>query len=157
MEKTAIQDYYSTNFAQCYGCGKLNEHGYQIKSYWEGDESVCRFTPEPYHTAIPGFVYGGLLASLVDCHGTGTAAAVKAREDGIDLSKDPAPRFVTAALKVDYLKPTPINGALVLRATPTEIKGRKITIEIRLFAGDLLCVKGEVIAINIPEGAEFGK
>ena len=41
----AFQDYYPENLAVCYGCGRLNEHGYQIKSHWDGDESVCTFLP----------------------------------------------------------------------------------------------------------------
>jgi hypothetical protein len=80
MSEKAFQDYYPDYFAVCYGCGNLNELGHQIKSYWDGDESVCHFQPKPYHTALPGYVYGGLLASLVDCHGTGTAAAAGYRE-----------------------------------------------------------------------------
>ena len=62
----AFQDYYPDQLAHCYGCGRLNEHGLQIKSYWEGDDSVCHFQPHPHHTAIPGYVYGGLIASLID-------------------------------------------------------------------------------------------
>ena len=75
MEEKAFQDYYPDNWNLCYGCGALNEHGLQIKSYWDGDETICHFEPQPYHTAYPGYVYGGLLASLIDCHGTGTASA----------------------------------------------------------------------------------
>ena len=41
----AFQDYYPDEWAQCYGCGRLNEYGLQIKSYWDGEESVCTFTP----------------------------------------------------------------------------------------------------------------
>jgi len=53
----AFQDYYSDNFASCFGCGRLNEHGLHIKSYWDGEESVCRFQPEHYHTGgFPGNV-----------------------------------------------------------------------------------------------------
>ena len=74
----AFQDYYPEDVAHCFGCGRLNEHGHHIKSYWDGDETVARFVPRPYHTAIPGYVYGGLIASLIDCHGTGTAAAAAA-------------------------------------------------------------------------------
>ena len=66
--KKAVQDYYPDDIAVCYGCGKSNKHGYQIKTYWEGEETVSRFQPEPYHTAFPGYVYGGLIASLIDCH-----------------------------------------------------------------------------------------
>ncbi len=65
MAEKAFQDYYPDHTAHCYGCGRLNEHGLQIKSYWDGDETVCHLTPRPYHTAIPGYVYGGLIASLM--------------------------------------------------------------------------------------------
>ena len=77
----AFQDTYPENVAHCYGCGRLNEHGHQIKTYWDGDETVTRFQPHPEHTAIPGFVYGGLIASLIDCHSTGTAAAAAYRAE----------------------------------------------------------------------------
>ena len=115
-EKVAFQDAYPDDVALCYGCGRLNEHGYQIKSYWDGDESVCHYVPEPYHTAIPGYVYGGLLASLVDCHSTGTAAAAAYRAAARDLGSEPALRFVTASLQVSYLRPTPLGPTLELRA-----------------------------------------
>ena len=63
MSKKSIQDYYPDDVAQCYGCGKANEHGLQLKSYWEGDETVAVVHPRSYHMAIPGYVYGGLIAS----------------------------------------------------------------------------------------------
>ncbi len=114
MTQKSFQDLYPDVFAHCYGCGRLNEHGHQIKSYWDGDESVCHFLPKPYHIAIPGYVYGGLLASLIDCHGTGTAAGAvyrAAKEQGEDIEANP--RFLTASLHVDYLKPTPLNQHLL--------------------------------------------
>lgn len=104
-----IQDFYPDEFAHCYGCGRLNAHGLRMKTRWEGDETVSRFTPRPEHTAMPGFVYGGLVASLIDCHGTGSAALAAVREAGAAPGDGPAPRFVTAALKVDFLKPTPLG------------------------------------------------
>ena len=65
----AFQDYYPESLSNCYGCGRLNEHGLQIKSYWDGEESVCFFQPKSHHTGgIPGYVYGGLIAALIDCH-----------------------------------------------------------------------------------------
>jgi len=75
MREKGFQDYYPDDLSHCFGCGRLNEYGHRIRSFWDGDESIAEFTPEPYHTAIPGFVYGGLLASIIDCHGTGTASA----------------------------------------------------------------------------------
>jgi len=145
----AFQDYYDTATSHCYGCGTLNEHGLHIRSCWEGDQSVCRFTPRPYHTAIPGYVYGGLIASLIDCHGTGTAAAAGHRAEGRELGSDPPLRYVTAALHVDYLRPTPIDCELVLRGTVTAIEGRRVTVQVSLYAGDEECARGEVVAARM--------
>src|SRR3990172_3974318 len=108
MKQKAFQDYYPDHMAHCYGCGRLNEHGYQVKSFWEGEESVCLFQPKPFHIAIPGYVYGGLLASLIDCHGTGTAAAAGYRAENRAMDSEPPLRYLTASLHVDYLKPTPL-------------------------------------------------
>jgi acyl-coenzyme A thioesterase PaaI-like protein len=150
--KKAFQDYYDETVSHCYGCGRLNEQGIQIKSYWEGEEAVCTYTPRPYHTAIPGYVYGGLIASLIDCHSTGTAAAAAYREAGREMGTQPAFRYVTASLKVDYLRPTPIDGPLTIRARVKEFKGRKATIESTLFAKGEACVMGEVVVVQMPEG-----
>lgn len=147
----AFQDFYPDDLSHCYGCGRLNEHGHQIKSHWDGDESVCRFTPEPFHTAIPGYVYGGMIASLIDCHSTGTAAAAAYRDQGRDMDTDPPLRFVTASLNVTYLKPTPIDGELEVRATVKEIKGRKVVVSSTLSAGGRVCARGEVVAVKMPE------
>ena len=65
MNKKAFQDYYPDEVSHCYGCGRLNEHGLQLKSYWDGNDTVAIFLPKPYHIAIPGYVYGGLIASLI--------------------------------------------------------------------------------------------
>jgi len=78
----AFQDYYPDALAHCYGCGRLNPNGLHIRSFWRGRESICILTPRPEHISIPGFVYGGLIASLIDCHGTGTAAAAAYRAAG---------------------------------------------------------------------------
>jgi len=146
-----IQDYYPDHFAQCYGCGRLNEHGYQLKTTWDGDETVTRFVPDKFHTAIPGFVYGGLLASLIDCHGTGSAALALARENHIELEEFTAPRCVTASLKVDYKKPTPIDAELEIRGIIKEVKGKKVVVEARLISKGEICVTGEIIAIRVPD------
>lgn len=145
----AFQDSYPDELSHCYGCGRLNEHGHQIKSYWDGDESVAFFTPRPYHMAIPGYVYGGLIASLIDCHGTGTAAAAAERERSTDTS--PPPRFVTAALKVEYLRPTPLGVPLEIRGKVEEIKGRKVVVNATVIANGQPCARGQVIAVQMPE------
>ena len=151
MTQKAFQDYYPDYFSHCYGCGRMNEHGLQIKSYWDGDEAVARFSPKPYHTAIPGFVYGGLIASLIDCHSTGVAAAAAYRAEGREIDTEPPHRYLTASLHVDYLRPTPIDGLLEVRATVKEIKGRKVVIASTLSAGGEVCARGEVVAVQVPD------
>ena len=151
MTQIAFQDYYPDQLSYCYGCGRLNEHGLQIKSYWDGDQAVCLFQPRPYHIAIPGFVYGGLIASLIDCHSTGTAAAAAARATGSELQPDSPYRFLTAALHVDYLRPTPLGVTLEVRAHVQEIKGRKVVISSTLLANGEVCARGEVVCIQVPE------
>ncbi len=150
MGAKAIQDFYPDDYSHCYGCGRLNEHGLQIKSIWDGDTSVCRFTPRAYHTAIPGFVYGGLIASLIDCHATGTAAAAAYREENREPGSEPPFRYVTASLQVDFLKPTPIDTELELRARVTEIKGRKTMVEVDLTARGEICARGRVLTAQMP-------
>jgi len=147
----AFQDYYPDELAHCYGCGRLNERGLHIRTFWEGDESVTRFTPALHHTAVPGFVGGGILASLIDCHGTGTAAAAAYRAEGRAMDTPPMHRFVTASLRVDYLKPTPMGVELVVRGRVKETRGRKVVVEETVAAKGEVTVRGEVVAVEIPE------
>jgi acyl-coenzyme A thioesterase PaaI-like protein len=151
MSQKAFQDYYPDDFSYCYGCGRLNTHGLQIKSYWDGEETVATFVPKPYHMALPGYVYGGLIASLIDCHSTGSAAAAAYRAQGRDMSSEPALRFVTASLHVDYLKPTPLGVTLEIRGRILEVKDRKVTVSSTLSAEGEICARGEVIAVQMPE------
>ena len=127
MNEKAFQDYYPDDLSHCYGCGRLNEDGLQLKSRWDGDETVAAYTPRAYHTAIPGTVYGGLIASLIDCHGTGTASAAAYQREGREPGTEPPLRFVTASLHVDYLRPTPLGVPLEIRA------------------------RGRVVAVRMPE------
>ena len=156
MNTGAIQDYYPDYYSHCYGCGRLNEYGLQIKSYWEGDDTVCHFEPQPYHIAVPGYVYGGLLASLIDCHGTGTAAAAAYRAENRAFDSDPPLRFVTAALHVDFVRPTPLGEVLELRANVLEIKGRKVIVAVTLSAQQEVCARGQVVAVQIPRDLQAG-
>ncbi len=151
MAEKAFQDYYQEAHSICYGCGRLNRDGLQIKSYWEGDESICRFTPLPHHTAMAGYVNGGIIASVIDCHGTGTAAAAAYRAAGRDMGTEPDLRFVTASLHVDYLRPTPIDAPMELRGKVKEIRGRRVIVSITLSSKGQVCATGEVVAMQIPE------
>ncbi len=151
MDKKAFQDYYPDELSHCYGCGSLNEDGLQLKSYWDGDETVAVFHPRPYHTAIPGYVYGGLIASIIDCHGTGSAAAAAYRDEEREMGTEPPLRFVTASLQVQYVRPTPHGVPLEVRGKIKEIKGRKVVVSATVRAEGEVCAKGEVVAVQMPE------
>ena len=145
--ETAFQDQYPDDYAHCFGCGRLNPQGLHLKSHWEGEESVCRHTPDGKYTGgYPGYLYGGLIASLIDCHSAGTAAAAKVREAGQPIS-----RFVTASLKVDYHAPTPVNVELEIRGRVLEIKGRKVIVEAKVIAAGKICATGTVVLVQLPQ------
>jgi acyl-coenzyme A thioesterase PaaI-like protein len=147
----AIQDVYPDDFAWCYGCGRLNEAGHHFRTGWSGEQTVTRYTPKEEHKAIPGFIYGGLIASFVDCHGTGSAALALHKKNGHVVGDGTdAPRFVTASLKVDYLKPTPSGVQLKAVGTVHEIHPKKWKVETEVYAGQDLCVRGEVVAVVMP-------
>jgi len=147
----AIQDLYPDELAHCLGCGRLNAEGHHLRSFWDGERSTARFTPAAHETSLPGFVSGGLLASLVDCHGTGTAAAAAYAAERRPIGSLPAHRFVTASLRVDYLRPTPLGPELHLEGRVRSVEGRKVIVEISLAAGNEATVRGEVVAVELPD------
>ena len=156
MNERAFQDYYPEDVAHCYGCGRLNDHGLKLKSYWDGEETVAHVTPEPYHTAIPGYVYGGLIASIIDCHSTGTAAAAAYRQAGRPMDSQPPLRFVTASLQVDYRRPTPLGVTLEVRGTLESVAERKVVVTCQVLAGTDVCATGRVVAVLMPETMRAG-
>lgn len=148
----AIQDEYPDDFAWCYGCGRLNKEGHHFRTGWQGGETVTIYIPKPEHMALPGFVYGGLIGSLVDCHGTGSAALALHRKNGYEPGDGAEPpRFVTASLKVDFLKPTPHGTLLKAVGTVQEIHPKKWKVNVEVFAENSLCARGEVVAVVMPD------
>ena len=149
----AFQDHYPENVSHCYGCGSQNQHGHRIRTFWDGDETVTRYTPKEWETSVPGYSYGGMIASLIDCHCTGTAAAAMYRSEGREMDSLPPFRFVTGSLHVDFKKPTPICE-LEIRGRVKEIKGRKVVVEATVIANGVITAVGEVVAVQMP--ADFG-
>ncbi|EFI67858.1 thioesterase superfamily protein [Lysinibacillus fusiformis ZC1] len=143
----AIQDIYPDDIAWCYGCGRLNDDGHHLRTGWHGDKTITIYTPESKYMGIPGFIYGG----LIDCHGTGSAALALHRKNGheIDDGAEP-PRFVTANLHVDFLKPTPQDVPLKAIGTVEEIHPKKWKVETEVYAQDTLCARGTVVLVVMP-------
>lgn len=150
-QPTPLQHRYPDDATRCYGCGRSNPAGLHLESAWEGDEVVARFTPRAEHISIPGFVYGGLIAALIDCHAMATAAAHADRLAGRAVGDVPTSRYATAALHVDYLRPTPHGPELVVRARVKETGRRKIVVSVTLSAEGIDTARGEVVALPMPE------
>jgi len=122
----------------------------RIKSRWDDDELVCVWQPRPEHIGFPGYVYGGTIASVVDCHAIWAALSVRCREAGHDLSSGPPPfSVVTGSLSVNYLKPASVLQALELRARIVEHGERKSVVACRVRQGPVECATAEVITVCV--------
>ena len=133
---------------QCFGCGSLNELGLKIKSHWQGDELVCRWRPAPHHIGHPGFVYGGTVASIVDCHSIWTAMATWCRETGTDIALAPS-SFVTGKLCVTFRRPARIDEVLELRARVVDASERRLTVACRVLQGGEECAHADVVTVRV--------
>lgn len=149
-EQIAIQDLYAEPYRHCFGCGPDNPHGWHIKSYLLGDEVLAHYTPHPEYTGgVPENLYGGLLAAILDCHGTAAAAAFYHVSQGFKLGVEPLMRCVTASLTVNYHRPTPMGQELKLVARCIEIEGRKVTLGLSVYIGDTLYCDGRMLAVRV--------
>lgn len=147
---TALQDRLKHN--HCYGCGADNDKGLQIKSHWDGDECVCRYRPRPEQCAGPlHYVYGGTIASVIDCHSVNTALSNYYRHEGREVGEGPEIWCVTGRLTVNYLAPTPIDRDFEVRAHIEEFGERKTIVRSCVYSGDVQTAEGEVIAVRVAD------
>ncbi len=148
-EQKAFQD--QTNDNHCYGCGKNNEKGLRIKSYWDGEESICAWTPQSHHTAGPPHVVnGGTIATIIDCHGIWTATAAAYKHEGREIGTGDSIWYATGSLHVNFLKPTPMGAEITLRANITEMTDRKTVMSCSLTANGEECANGEILVVRVP-------
>lgn len=134
----------------CFGCGADNRQGLQIKSYWQGDDSVCTWQPQAHHQGWAGLTCGGIIATLVDCHCMATAMAHAVRSEGRELGSAPHYRFATGSLNLRFIKPTPITGPLQLHARVTDISNeRKYSLSCDVSVDAEVTVMAEVIAFLV--------
>lgn len=135
----------------CYGCGVANAAGLQIKSYWDGDESVCTFHPAAHHMAGPRHVVnGGIIGLIVDCHAVCTAIADAYNKEGRPIGSQPMIWYATGSLKIDYLRPTPIDRPIQLRAQVLERGAKKTRLLCSVQSDGQECAKGDILAVRVP-------
>jgi acyl-coenzyme A thioesterase PaaI-like protein len=149
MEQKAFQDIWPEWGTLCWGCGRNNEHGLQIKSYWDGDEAICTWQPKKYHQAYMGALCGGIIATIIDCHCTNAAIATVYKKEGRELGSEPIPHYATGSINIKLLKPVSTRKPVHLRAQIKEVKKSKITVICSLYSKNKLCATGEVIVVNI--------
>lgn len=133
----------------CFGCGIDNPQGLQIKSYWEGEDSVCHWHSKEHFHGWPSLLNGGVMATLVDCHCMCTAMAYAYKMEGRPLDSEPHYKYATGTMTVKYLKPTSNDHPVELRAVVSEAKGRKTTVQCKIFSQGELTGEAEVIAIRV--------
>ena len=132
----------------CYGCGSDNGKGLRIKSFLVGDEGVCRWRAQDHYCSYPGFLNGGVASTLIDCHSAWTAFALECRNKGIDMGgKSDLPTGWTRVLHVEFLKPTPLEGELILKARVVKEGRTSRTVVCSIYSGDEECVRGEVTIV----------
>lgn len=119
----------------CFGCGHANPDGFHLRSYRDGEVTIATFTPRPEHDNGFGFVNGGIMSTVLDCH---TAAVVlwEADQRGWHADEGAPIPFITAGFDVKFLRPTPLGPALSLRAEPVEISEAKIVVSAELVYDD---------------------
>lgn len=146
----AFQDLIPHN--HCFGCGPHNERGLRIKSYWDGEEATCTYRPQPHQAAGPRqYLNGGIIATIIDCHSICSAIAHVYREEGRDMGSRPDVWCATGKLEVRYLRPTPIDRPVELRARVVESEGRKYGVRCTLTSDGDVCAEGRVLAVRVPE------
>lgn len=155
--RKAVQDIWPE--ATCYGCGPANPDGLQIKSYFseDGNYLIATFQPEnKFNAGFPNVMYGGLVASLIDCHSIWTAIAFAYKAENRDLGSFPAISYVTGQLTVKYLKPTPLDRPVHLKAHVEGEIRRKTRILCEVSAGDTITATGDVIGVRIEADKSVG-
>jgi uncharacterized protein (TIGR00369 family) len=98
----------------CFACGKDNIHGMHLRFVYDADRKcfTCRFRLSKRYTGPPGYCHGGIIATILD--------------DAMGkLNKLRQVTAVTAQMKIDYLRPVPLNKPLRVDSRELRVRGRK--------------------------------
>ena len=131
MTEQSLQEQYFPDLP-CFGCGPANDKGLRLRSFAAEDGSVrARFTPWPEHDNGLGYLNGGIIATVLDCH---SAAAVthEAYRRGWPPLPGAALPYVTAGLDVRYLRPAPKDAEVILVARVSDAEEAQMTAHVVL-------------------------
>jgi len=147
MNESGVQRLHAPS-SICFGCGPANAEGLQIDSHRTANGLTMTFTPEPHHQAFPGMVNGGIIGTILDCHGNWTAAIALMDAAG----SDQPPCTVTASYSVQLRRPTPMGVALTVNAETVELGDDRATVKMELLAEGKVCARGEGLFVAVKEG-----
>lgn len=116
---------------RCFGCGPANEHGLRLRSYDVDGVVRATFVPWPEHDNGTGYLNGGIISTLLDCHGA-AAVLLEAHRRGWLPPPGAGLAFVTAALDVRFLRPSPLHDPVELTAELNSISEPEMTVESHL-------------------------
>jgi acyl-coenzyme A thioesterase PaaI-like protein len=148
-DRVAFQD--RMEEVHCFGCGPTNPEGLRLKTHWQGEESVSFFRAKPHLCAGPkSLLNGGIIATVLDCHGIGTAVADAYRREGREIGEGRVIAFATGRMTVGYLAPVPIDQEVEIRGRVVEAHEKKSRIECSLLAGGQECATADIVAVRVP-------
>ena len=151
LEEKYLQDVWKEN--TCYGCGPGNPHGMHLKSRWSDDGRfvVAEYVADPkYNSGMPDVMYGGTVASLIDCHSMWTAIAFAHKREDRAVGSDPPLFYVTGKLSVTFIKPTPLSKPLHIKGWVEGDIGRKTEVICEFGPAGDVTAKGLVTAVRMP-------
>jgi acyl-coenzyme A thioesterase PaaI-like protein len=155
MSGQAFQDMMVDNY--CWGCGADNPVGLQLKSHWDGDVAVAQWQPTAEYAAGPRHILnGGIIATLLDCHGVCTAVATAYASQDRAIGSEPEIWYATTAMTVEYLRPTPLDAVVHLEASVVEADDRMTTVQCTLNAADKERARATVRSMRVPESWRHG-
>ncbi len=133
IEVTSVQSIQESLYPEvnCFGCGQANPGGFHLRSYHEGDVTHGDFLPRPEHDNGFGFLNGGIISTVLDCHG---AAVVmwEANAHGWEAPLGAPVPFITAGFEVKFLRPTSLGPEVHLTASPVSVDENQIVVQAAL-------------------------
>jgi len=147
MGEVSVQRQYAPS-SICFGCGPANQEGLQINSIRIENGLSMEYLPEPHHQAFPGMINGGIIGTLLDCHGNWTAAVALMDAQGLE---EP-PCTVTASYTVKLRRPTPTNVILKVTSQIKELSDDRVEVELLLEADGKVCATGSGLFVAVKEG-----
>jgi acyl-coenzyme A thioesterase PaaI-like protein len=143
----SIQEKHAPN-SICFGCGPANKKGLKIKSFRVENGLEMEFETSEEHQAFPGMINGGIIGTLLDCHGNWVAAMALMDQSGELVP----PCTVTASYSIKLRRPTPFNSKLHIHGEVIDINDNSATVKLTMKAEDKICATGEGFFVAVTEG-----